>query len=72
MVQGTDEDKAAILQFRATRRGMSLSAEAATFIVSRAPRAMSQLLSILDQLDDASLVQQRVLSIPFVKQTLGW
>lgn len=67
-----DEEKAAILQYRAARRGMPLSPEVAAYIVSRAPRGMEQLLSVLDQLDEASLVQQRALSIPFVKQALGW
>ncbi|MCB1704635.1 MAG: DnaA regulatory inactivator Hda [Halioglobus sp.] len=72
LAEGGDEDKAAILQFRAMRRGLTLSPGVATFIVSRAPRAMEQLLGVLDQLDEASLAQQRALSIPFVKQALGW
>ena len=72
MAEGDDEEKAEILQFRATRRGLTLPAGVATFIVSRAPRAMEQLLGVLDQLDEASLAQQRALSIPFVKQALGW
>ena len=72
LVEGNDEEKAEILQFRATRRGLSLSPGVASFIVSRAPRAMEQLLAVLDQLDEASLAQQRALSIPFVKQALGW
>lgn len=72
LAQGNDEEKATILSFRAERRGLSLSPAVANFIVSRAPRAMQQLLDVLEQLDEASLAQQRVLSIPFVKQTLGW
>lgn len=72
LVQGSDEEKAKILSFRAARRGMSLSPGVASFIVSRAPRAMPQLLAVLDRLDEASLAQQRLLSIPFVKQILGW
>lgn len=70
--EGDDEDKAAILQFRALRRGISLAPAVAAFIVSRAPRAMEQLLAVLDQLDAASLAEQRALSIPFVKQAMGW
>ncbi len=69
---GDDEDKAAILQFRAVRRGLALPPGVASYIVSRAPRGMEQLLELLDQLDRASLAQQRALSIPFVKQALGW
>jgi DnaA family protein len=67
-----DDDKASILQFRAVRRGLSLSAEVANFIVTRAPREMEHLLEVLDKLDNASLSQKRALSIPFVKQALGW
>ena len=72
LVAGDDEEKSAILQFRAMRRGLSLAPGVASYIVSRAPRAMEQLLAVLDQLDEASLAEQRALSIPFVKQALGW
>ena len=67
-----DEDKEAILQFRASRRGLSLTTSVASYIVSRAPRAMSQLLQALETLDKASLAEKRALSIPFVKEVLGW
>lgn len=69
---GDDDEKAAILQFRAQRRGLALPPGVASYIVGRAPRAMEQLLEVLDQLDRASLAEQRALSIPFVKQVLGW
>lgn len=68
----SDDDKAAILQFRAMRRGLALPPGVASYIVTRAPRALDQLLGLLDQLDRASLAEQRALSIPFVKQALGW
>jgi DnaA family protein len=67
-----DEGKAAILEFRARRRGMNLQSGVATYIVNRAPRAMEQLLEVLDQLDQVSLVEKRALSIPFVKEAMGW
>jgi DnaA family protein len=67
-----DEAKVAILRFRAAQRGLSLSDETASYIVTRAPRAMDQLLGLLAVLDHASLAEQRALSIPFVKQALGW
>jgi DnaA family protein len=72
LAQADDEAKVAILRFRAERRGLSLSQEAANYIVSRSPRAMEQLLDLLDKLDRASLAEQRALSIPFVKQVLDW
>ncbi|MBE9539722.1 MAG: DnaA regulatory inactivator Hda [Proteobacteria bacterium] len=67
-----DEDRQAILCFRAARRGLQLSSEVSRYITDRAPRALSQLLELLDTLDTASLVAQRSLSIPFVKKALGW
>lgn len=68
----SDEEKQAILTFRAARRGLNLSTEVAVFIVNRAPRELEQLLELLDKLDRASLAEKRALSIPFVKQILGW
>lgn len=72
LAQADDADKAAVLQFRAARRGLSLTPGVASYIVNRAPRGMAQLLEVLDLLDQASLDQQRALSIPFVKAALGW
>lgn len=70
--QADDEEKMAILQFRAARRGLSLPTEAARYIASRAPRGMETLLELLDALDSASLAEQRALSVPFIKRVFGW
>jgi DnaA family protein len=67
-----DDSRSAILRFRAERRGLLLSGEVASYIVNRAPRSLDRLLDLLDRLDRASLAEQRALSIPFVKQSLGW
>lgn len=72
LAQAGDEEKIAILQFRARRRGLSLSREVCSYLVSRSARDMEALLTLLAILDKASLVQQRALSIPFVKAVLGW
>jgi len=72
LAQADDEEKANILRYRASRRGLLLPVEVARYIVNRAPRAMQSLLDLLDVLDKTSLAQQRALSIPFVKQVLGW
>jgi DnaA family protein len=70
--QPDDEARSAILRFRARRRGLSLPEEVASYIVHRAPRSLDRLLELLDQLDRASLAEKRALSIPFVRQSLGW
>lgn len=67
-----DEEKIAILQFRAARRGLVLSREVCNYVVSRSARDMEALLTLLEILDKASLVEQRAVSIPFIKGVLGW
>ena len=68
----SDEHKRQILCFRAERRGMKLSAEAANYILHHASRSLGQLLEVLDTLDRESMVAQRRLSLPFIKSVLGW
>lgn len=65
-----DADKIATLQMRASNRGFDLPAEVANFLLTRCSRNMRDLADILNTLDEASLVSQRKLTIPFVKQTL--
>jgi len=67
-----DEDKLRILQFRAQRRGMTLSDEAGQFILARSARSLGELMELLDRLDRDSMVAQRQLTIPFIKASLGW
>ena len=68
----SDETKQEILSFRAARRGLQMSPEVASYIVTRASRGLGNLLALLDHLDAASLTEKRPLSIPFVKEQLGW
>ncbi|NIB41981.1 DnaA regulatory inactivator Hda [Pseudomaricurvus alkylphenolicus] len=66
-----DDDKCRALQMRARARGLELSDEVAQFIMHRVSRDLHELFECLHRLDDASLAEQRRLTIPFVKQTLG-
>ncbi len=68
----SDQTRVGMLRLRASRRGLSLSPEVASYIISRAPRDPASLLALLDALDVSSLAEQRALSIPFVRKTLGW
>jgi len=68
----SDEDKLRALQLRASRRGLHLTDEVGRFILTRGSRSMSSLFDLLDRLDQASLQAQRKLTIPFLKETLGW
>ncbi|QTF94106.1 DnaA regulatory inactivator Hda [Halomonas sp. BM-2019] len=72
-VKGLDDaGRLAALQLRARVRGMALPDEVARFILHRGPRRLGELFEVLATLDRASLSAQRKLTIPFVKQALGW
>ena len=68
----SDEDKLRTLQLRASRRGLHLSDEVGRFILNRGERSMGALFELLERLDKASLQAQRKLTIPFLKEVLGW
>lgn len=65
-----DAQKLAALQMRAKRRGLVLSDDVGQFLLRRYPRNMGDLFAVLERLDQASLVEQRRLTIPFVKTVL--
>lgn len=67
-----DERKQAILRYRARCRGLDMPAEVSRFLVSRAPRGLAELMALLENLDSRSLAEQRALTVPFVKQALGF
>ncbi|MGH1372851.1 MAG: DnaA regulatory inactivator Hda [Cellvibrionaceae bacterium] len=67
-----DVSKQKALQRRAKARGMELTDEVAQFIMHRSPRNTHELFKSLQRLDDVSLAEQRRLTIPFIKQTLGY
>lgn len=58
------------LQLHASQRGLVLPDETAEYMLRRLPRNMQKLCQYLDELDIASLVEKRNLSIPFVKRVL--
>jgi DnaA family protein len=68
----SDEDKIQLLQLRAKQRGMRLTDQCATFIIQRSGRDLKALMTVVDQLDLASLEAGRKITIPFIKAQLGW
>jgi len=66
-----DEQRLAALQQRATQRGCEMPAETGRYLLRRLPRDMPALVETLDKLDEASLVEKRKLTVPFVKSVLG-
>lgn len=58
------------LIMRADNRGIYLSGDVAQFLIRHYPRNMNDLYHILDRLDRASMIEQRRITIPFVKHVL--
>jgi len=67
----SDDDKQRLLQHKARLRGLDLPDEVARYLLNRHERDIRVLVSMLDQLDKASMVHQRRLTIPFVKEVLA-
>ena len=65
-----DADVIASLACRARGRGLELPVETAQFLLRRFPRDLPTLFTLFDTLDTASLIEQRRLTIPFVKSVL--
>ena len=68
----SDEDKVQAIQLRAKTRGIELAEDVARYLVHHASRSMNDLCLMLDRLDKASLMAQRKVTIPFIKQEMGW
>jgi DnaA family protein len=62
--------RAQALRLRAAQRGLQLPAETLDYLLKRMPRDLRSLFDILDELDEASLVAQRRLTIPFIRDEL--
>lgn len=58
------------LQLRAAQRGIELTPEALLYLQRRFARDMGSLNRLLDQLDLASLEEQRRLTLPFMRRVL--
>lgn len=65
-----DDGRVAALTLRAHQRGFELPEEVARYLLKRAPRDMNTLYRVLDELDRASLSQQRKVTIPLLKSIL--
>jgi DnaA-homolog protein len=65
-----DEGRVEALRLRAAQRGLQLPYETSEYLLKRMPRDLRSLFDILDHLDEASLVAQRRLTIPFIRDAL--
>lgn len=67
----SDDEKRSALQTRAAARGLELPENVANYLLENYPRDLFNLFDNMDKLDQASLVQQRRLTIPFVREVLN-
>jgi DnaA-homolog protein len=58
------------MRLRAKQRGLELPPETLDYLMKRMPRDLSSLFDILDELDEASLIAQRRLTVPFIRDAL--
>jgi DnaA-homolog protein len=65
-----DTGRAQALKLRAAQRGLNLPDETLDYLMKRMPRDLHSLFEILDELDEASLIAQRRLTIPFIRDAL--
>ena len=66
-----DADKITTLKLHARKRGLDLPTSVGQFLLNRSARNMHDLHALLNRLDEASLIAQRKITIPFVKDVLG-
>ena len=66
-----DEGQSEALRRRAAARGLDLPEETLRWLSRRFPRDMTSLGDLLDRLDEASLREQRRITVPFVRSILG-
>lgn len=71
LMELSDTDKISVIQLQAQKRGFELPASVGRFLINRCARNMHDLQGLLNRLDEASLVAQRKITIPFVKHVLG-
>jgi len=72
LVSPSDNEKEVLLRDLAIQKGLRLEEEVASYIIKRSGRNLSELVGVLNTLDQASLVENRKLTVPFVKKILQW
>ena len=72
-LQAADDGfKKQILQHRANSRGISLSDQVCDYILQRADRSLAGLIAVLERLDSESFQRQRRLTVPLIRDVMGW
>ena len=67
----TDDDKAEYLRAEGARRGLGLGDDVVAYLLTHARRDLPFLEALLEHLDRHALEQQRRVTVPLVRETLG-
>ncbi len=65
-----DAELKAALEMRASGRGLELPDDTARYLLNRISRDLPSVFELFDRLDEASMIEKRRLTIPFVKSVL--
>ncbi|MEM7359006.1 MAG: DnaA regulatory inactivator Hda [Pseudomonadota bacterium] len=66
----TEEQQFEALKMRARNRGLSIADDAVKYLLSRASRDTGELFRLLDDIDRASLIEKRKITIPFLQRVM--
>lgn len=66
-----DEQKVEAIKLRAQQRGLELEVDTAKYMLNRFPRNLDALFEMLDKLDTESLIKQRRITIPFIREVFN-
>jgi DnaA family protein len=66
----SDTERRAVLRSEADARGLFLSDEVMSYMLSRFSRDLSSLMILLDHLDQFALETKRAMTIPLIKSML--
>ena len=66
----SEPERRSVLRMEADARGIFLSDEVISFVLSRFSRDLSSLMQLLDQLDGYALQTQRAITVPLIKAML--
>ena len=69
--QLSDEERARALQSHASQRGLELSSEVVSWLLTHHERDMSRLTALVDALDRYSLARHRAITLPLLKDLLA-
>ena len=66
----TEEQQLDAIKMRANQRGLLISEDTVKFLLKHSSRDNRELFTILEQIDQASLVEKRRITIPFIQSLL--